>query len=415
MLAWLQKLTAVAWCALVGAMCATPLPSAEIDWAVSLGEAKRTAETSDKLIAVFHLPNPGVTDKVASDANESFLTALVQSNSVLPKQATLKDFVCYRRQVGVPSAMLATPYESGGRKPRLTAPLRRPVIYFCTPQLEVIHFAIGYAAPDYLQQTMQWSLQAWKDIRAEAGAERKERQDWLRTMHFDNVSELDRELFQSTLSQADRDVGSADYITQADVRFYVDAAARLRFLKIRRSLTKQVADAELTAMAHRMAVDGEQSHIAHLISGHLPFVSLEKAEATYYEILADGGLFDPRGKRITALRQQLAKDQAQRRPVLLQVLPFQPRTDSRGISPTPQASWLDNPVVKKRTKAFDQIAVSISELSALLYLRGETAIEATGDSRVAFVFFDPTGNFSGAMFDNEKLKEFSRQLRLASR
>ena len=395
-------------------VCALFVSSASgdvIPWAADLDTASEQAAKSNSFVLVVDLPKTTASDTATAAANKAFLLSSLGS----PEQLNLveRHFVPVLRQVGVPNYIhYQHPDQSHLRNRTAAAKRGRPVTYFCTADLRVLHFVVGYVGADQLIAATQWTIDHSRMTRNEAAGDATQWQTWLGIAHRDTFPEATERALEK-LSQRLRNSRSEHVTTDGEtVRAIVHAVSLLRQQRALELIGKKQQGTDDAAIVRFAALDGQLCDAGHLTMSLLPLVGLPKLEQHVYEILADGHCYTQHAPRIKAIQAHMQQSSARGQPVLCVV--HQRPAESGALSPTPQhQQYLDHPAVKRRISGFEIIPVLQVELSALIHVLGQRPIEVDTREPILFAVYDRRGQRTGIVCADEVLPLLIRHLRHA--
>lgn len=382
-----------------------------IPWATDLETASEQAAKTNAFVLVVDLPKTAPSDQATAAANDAFLNSSLGS----PEQLNLieRHFAPVLRYVGIPNHIH---YQNGDRshiQKQAAAKIGRPVVYFCTADLRVLHFVVGYVGANRLVAATQWTIDNARLTRNEAAGDATQWQTWLGTAHRDTFTEfMERSL--EKLSQRLRNSRSKQIATDGEtVRSVVHAVSLLRQQRALELIGKNEQGAEDPAIVRFAALDGQLCDAGHLTLSLLPLARLDKLEQHVYEILADGHCYTQHTPRIKAIQAHMQQCAARGQPVLCVV--HQRPTTPGELSPTSQhQQYLDHPAVKRRLSNFEIIPVLKVELSALIHVLGQQPIELNTKEAILFAAYDRRGKRTGVVCADEVLPLLVRYLRDAA-
>ncbi len=398
------------------ALCCALLPSVlaareKIPWSTDLDTASRQAAASDSLVLVVDVPHATPGDKAAADANNAFL----HSSLANPAQLALIEhhFVPVLRHVGVPSCILYQDSEhSGVPPPTRAAQQGRPVTYFCTANLQVLHFVVGYVGAGQLVAATQWTIENSRLTQEEAAGDATQWQTWMGTAHRDTLTESTHRTLVK-LSQRFRNSRSKHIPADSEtVRAIVHAATRVRGQQALELMGANQQNEQDMSLVRLAALDGQLCDAGHLTLSMLPLAKLEVLEQHVYEILANGHCYTPSTPRIRALQAHLQQCAARGRPVLC-VVHQRPSKPGQLLPTSQHQRYLDHPAVKRRINDFEMIPLMEIELSALIPLLGQQPIEMNSWERLLFAVYDQRGKRAGVVCADDVVPLLIRQLRTA--
>lgn len=381
-----------------------------IPWAIDLDAASEQATKTNAFVLVVDIPKSTSSDKSTAAANHAFLHSSLGN----PEQLNLveRHFVPVLRHVGVPNHIFYQHPDQSRDQNRAAAKIGRPVIYFCTADLRVLHFVVGYVGADQLISATRWTIDHSRMTRNEAAGDAMQWQTWLGTAHRDTFTESTERALEK-LSQRLRNSKSEHITTDGEtVRAIVHAVSLLRQQRALELIGENEQGTENAAILRFAALDGQLCDAGHLTLSMLPLARLADLKQHVYEILADGHCYTQHAPRIKAIQAHMQQCAARGQPVLCVV--HQRATKPSELSPTSQhQQYLDHPAVKRRLINFEIVPVLQVELSALIHVLGQRPIEVDTTEPILFVAYDRHGKRVGVVCADEVLPLLTRHLRNA--
>ena len=344
-----------------------------VEWH-SLEKAQRLAKENTQLIIVVQGPDDCTLQPAECPTAAEYLTATIPDNGLRaffefravfhyrPTGPLRPQAVASRHQSN--TKRRSKPISLGNAKAKVQR--KNTVTYFCTPDLEILDFIVGYPSPAQLQATTDWTYQLARKTRAHAPYERLEKIAQAHTYKLQTSGVL---------------TDSRNITTQGQRRTLselIKVVANDRDSSIVRRFGAGWSNRDRQVMLATVRLHGDvAAHSSHHIFRAYPAPKLNHVEQLVFEAFTRQTYWPPPIRR-QPIREWFRQQQALGRPILLVV---SPHAVDRPISAS-ATDLLWHPkrdAVKELVSEFAALDVERTELFCLL-----SDIELTRSTSIDF-------------------------------